>query len=154
MSQESHRAPRWRGAVALAAGIILFAGIGQASIGRAVLEKAGLFEQPTSYTSLAFAHPQTLPERLTSKQENIGISFIIHNVGGRTHGYQWSIQFVQTGHTHRMAAGNVSIAPGSGAIITRSEEIHCTQGQVQIVVSLAHPAESIDAWMACSSHRG
>jgi hypothetical protein len=140
--------------VALAAGLMLFAGIGQASIGRSILEKAGLFEQPTSYTSLAFAQPQNLAERLTAKQETIGISFIIHNSGGRTYGYQWSIQFVQAAHTYRAAAGNVSIDPGKGATISRTEAIQCTRKQVQIVVSLAHPAESIDAWMACPSHKG
>jgi hypothetical protein len=133
---------------------MLFAGIGQASIGRSILEKAGLFEQPTSYTSLAFAQPQNLPEQLAPKQKTIGISFMIHNSGGRTYGYQWSIQFVQTGLIHRAAAGYVSIDPGKGATISRTEVIQCNRKKVQIVVSLAHPAESIDAWMACPSHKG
>jgi hypothetical protein len=149
LSARSHRAPRWQGAVALAAGLMLFAGIGQASIGHTILEKTGLLERPTSYTSLAFAHPQTLPERLTSKQRNVDISFIIYNVGEPDHGYQWSMQLLQTGRTRRVLTGGANVAPGNGVTISKSVKISCTQGKAEIIVSLAQPTESIYAWIAC-----
>jgi hypothetical protein len=149
LSRERHRIGRRLGAVALVAGIMLLAGISQASFGRTILEKAGLLEQPTNYTSLAFAQPRNLPERLTAKQKTIGILFIIHNSGDSTYGYHWSIQFTQTGHTHRVAAGDVDVNPGKAVTISRTEAIQCTLKQVQVTISLAHPAESIDAWIAC-----
>jgi 4-hydroxy-L-threonine phosphate dehydrogenase PdxA len=150
---KSYRAPRWQGAVALAVGFVLLAGIGQTSIGHAVLVKAGLFERPANYTSLAFAQPQTLPEQLTSRQNNVDISFVISNVHEPYHAYRWSMQLVQIGHTRRVVAGSVNVASGKGVKITKSAKISCTQGKVQVIVSLVQPAEAIYAWIACPTHK-
>lgn len=153
MSAVSHRAVRWRGAVTLTVVTVLTAGLGQTSFGHAILGKVGLFQEPTSYTSLAFLNPQSLPEQLSSKQATVGVSFVIHNTGGIPRDYQWSVLLVQGERKHDVAAGSVRIASGSGVAITRSARISCTRGQVRIVVSLARPAEFIDAWAACSSPR-
>lgn len=132
---------------------MLLAGIGQASIGHTMLEKAGLFERPTNYTSLAFADPQALPEQLTQKQSNIDISFTISNVGEPYHGYQWSMHLVQAGHPRRVATGAAKVMPGKGVTITKSAKISCTHGEVQVTVSLTRPAETISAWMACPTQK-
>jgi hypothetical protein len=149
----SHRTSRWRGVVTLIAAIILAAGVGQTSFGHEILGKTGLFEEPTSYTSLAFLHPGSLPEQLTSKQATVGVSFIIRNAGDTPHDYQWSVSLVQGPQTRHIAGGTARVASGNGTAIARGATISCTQGQVQIVVSLAHPAEHIDAWLACKSHQ-
>ena len=80
----------------LIAAFILAAGVGQTSFGHEILGKAGLFEEPASYTSLAFLHPGSLPEQLTPerlspKQATAGFSFIIRNAGDTPHDYQWSV---------------------------------------------------------------
>lgn len=149
MSAVTHRKVRWRGTAILGAVITLVAGIGQTSLGHAVLGKVGLFQEPTSYTSLAFLNPQALREQLSSTHTTIGVSFVIHNTGGIPHDYQWSLLLVQGQRTRHVAAGSVHVASEGGEAITRSARISCTKGQVQIVVRLARPAEFIDAWMAC-----
>jgi hypothetical protein len=148
-----HRMVRWRGAVTLIAVIALAFGLGQTSLGHAMLGKAGLFKEPTSYTSLAFLHPQPLPPQLRSRKATVVVSFAIHNSGGTAHDYQWSVMLVQAQHTHPVAAGVARVPPGGGVAITRSARISCTRGKVKIVVSLARPAEFIDAWTACPSPR-
>lgn len=153
MSAVSHSKVKWRGLVVLVAVIALAAGVGQTSLGHAILGKAGLYEEPTSYTSLAFLHPQSLPEQIGSKRTNVDVSFMIQNIGSTSRVYQWSVVLVQGQRTSRAAAGIVSVASGSGAAITRSASILCTRGQVRIVVRLASPAEAIDAWTTCSSTR-
>ena len=153
MSAVSHRAVRWQGVVTLTTAIVLAAGLGQTSLGHAILGRVGLFQEPTSYTSLAFLNPQSLPEKLNSKQATVGVSFVIHNTDGIPHDYQWSVLLVQGRRTHHVVAGSVRIASGSGVAITRSASIFCTRGQVRIVVRLARPAEFIDAWTTCSSPR-
>lgn len=149
MSTPSHRRSTWRGVVILIAAVILAAGVGQTSFGHEILGKAGLFEEPTSYTSLAFLHPGSLPEQLTSNQATVGVSFTIRNTGATPHDYLWSVSLVQGQQTRHVAGGSAQIASGHGTAITRAARISCTQGQVRIVVSLAHPAEYIDAWLTC-----
>src|SRR5580658_675899 len=131
-----HSSVRWRGLAAFAAVIALAVGVGQTSVGHAVLRKAGLFAEPTGYTSLAFLHPQSLPEQLGSKPTSVSISFVIHNARGAPSEYLWSVLLVQGQLTQRVAAGTVRVASGRGATITRSATILCTQPQVRIVVSL------------------
>ena len=114
-----------------------------------MLAKLGLFEQPASYTSLAFLHPTTLTEKLPEKQATVPVSFVISNTGGVPHDYQWSVSLVQGQQTRHVAAGSAQVASGKGATITSAARISCTQGKVQILVSLARPAEHIDALTAC-----
>lgn len=144
---------RWRGLATLVAVVALAAGIGQTAAGRTILREAGLFEEPTSYTSLAFQYPQRLPEQLGSKRANVGVSFVIRNAGSTPSDYQWSMLLVQGSRTRLVAAGSVGLAPRRETAITRSAKIFCTQGRVRIVVSLARPAEYIDAMVACVPHR-
>jgi hypothetical protein len=146
-------AMRWRGVAILLVVVALAAGLAQTSPGHAMLRMAGLLEAPTSYTSLAFQRPQELSEQLRSKRANIAVAFVIHNVGGATRDYQWSLLLTQASRTRRMAAGSVRIASGHGIAISRSVNIVCPRGRVRIAVSLVRPAEFIDAWMACSSSR-
>lgn len=134
----------------LIAAVVLAAGIGQTGVGHDVLGKLGLFEEPASYTSLAFLHPSTLTEQLHQKQTTVPVSFVIRNTGSTPHNYQWSVSLIQGQQTRHVAAGNARVASGNGTTITSAARISCTQGQVRIVVSLARPAEYIDAWMACA----
>jgi hypothetical protein len=153
LSAVLHRMAIWRGVVALAVAVALAAGMGQTSAGKAILQKTGLFEEPTSYTSLAFLDPQFLIEQLGSKRANVGVSFVIHNAGKTPRNYQWSVLLVQSGRTRRVVAGGVRVASGHGAAITRSAEISCTRVRVRVIVKLVRPAEFIDAWMTCFSPR-
>ena len=144
---------RWHGMAALVAVVVLVAVLGQTSVGHAMLQKAGLDAEPTSYTALAFQHPQALPEQLASRRASVGVSFVIHNAGSTPRDYQWSVVLVQGQRTRRVASGSARVASGRGATITQAVSISCTRGQVRIVVSLVRPAESIDAWTACFSPR-
>lgn len=153
MSPISYRAIRWRGAAALVAVVMLIAGTAQTHMGQVMLQKAGLYEEPTSYTSLAFSDPQFLPKQLNRKRVNIDVSFTINNVGAARHGYKWLVLLDQGGYVRRAAAGSVSVASGKRATITQSTEIICTRRQVRLIVSLANPAESIDASTTCRSQR-
>jgi hypothetical protein len=148
-----HRTVRWRSAIALVSVIVLAAGLGQTSAGHAMLRAAGLFQAPTSYTSLAFLRPKPLPTPLASKRATVDVSFVIQNANGTPRDYQWSVLLDQGQRTRRAAVGSIRVASGRGAVITRSVKINCARGKVRIVVSLARPAEYIDAWTACGSRR-
>lgn len=144
MTGRPHFAVRWRGTLALGAAAVAAAGLLQHRM-------AGLFEPPASYTTLAFQHPQSLPKQLSAPRADAVISFEIRNVGGTARAYQWTVLLVQGTFTQRVATGNVSLRPGRGTVIARTVQIACTQGQVRMAVSLARPAESIDALAACQS---
>jgi hypothetical protein len=149
-----HRMAIWRGAIALVAAVALAAGIAQTSFGHEVLRKAGLIEEPTGYTSLAFLDPRlNVIENLSSRQGSVPVSFEIHNATNSPRYYHWSVLLVQRGRTHSIAAGGVHVASGRGAAITRSVNIFCRRGRVRVVVKLTSPAEFIDAWMSCYSPR-
>jgi hypothetical protein len=154
LSAVLQRATRWRGLVGLVGAVVLAAAIGQTAAGHAILRSAGLFEEPASYTTLAFVHPQSLPEQLRSRRMKVALSFVINNVGGSSHDYQWSVRLVQGYATRRLAAGSVAIASAHAAEIARTADISCARGKVQIIISLARPDESIDAIMSCSPGKG
>jgi hypothetical protein len=153
LSAVLQRTARWRGLFALAGAVVLAVGIGQTAVGHAMLQRAGLFEEPASYTSLAFGRPQSLPEQLRFRRAKVPLSFVIKNVGGASRDYRWSVQLVQGRATRRVGAGSVRIAPGHAAEIASTADISCARGKVQITVSLAEPKESIDATMSCSSRK-
>jgi hypothetical protein len=137
--------------VFLAALIVLAAGIGQTSVGHAILRETGLYEVPTSYTSLAFLQPQSLPKQLASRRASIFVSFVVRNVNGASRDYQWSLVLDQAQQSRHVAAGRARVASGHGITISRSVEIVCSRGRVRIAVTLVRPAESIDAWATCWS---
>ena len=149
LSTVSHRKVRWRGGVILIAVIILAACLAQTSSGHAVLRRAGLLEQPTDYTSLAFSSPQSVPTQVITRKKTVGISFTIRNASRMSYDYQWSVSLMQGSRTQHISAGTVRVASGRQVRIKQSAKIACTPGQVRIVVSLAHPAEFIDARAAC-----
>lgn len=152
-----HRIVRWRGACVLLAVIAMAAGIGQTNFGHSALEKAGLYEKPPGYTSLAFLNPQSLPEQLTLKEVSVDVSFVVGNAENISHSYQWSVSLVQGQRARHVTAGNVRVTSGGEAAVARSVQVSCIPGQVQhvrIVVSLARPAESIDALAECSLPEG
>jgi hypothetical protein len=150
----SHATPpvvRWHGAVALAAVVAVTAGLAQTSVGHAVLKQVGLYHESQPITSLAFLHPESLPEQLSSPRANVDISFEIDNLTSATSTYSWSVLLVHGTDTSSVDTGRTSVAPGHGASITRAVQVACRTGQVEIIVSLASPRESIDATMACWS---
>lgn len=151
VTRTRQRLAEWRGLLVLIGIISLAAGIGQTSPGHAMLRAAGLFKQPATYTSLAFEDPQALGKTLPSPRAAIPVSFVIKNVGDTSRDYRWSVQVVQEKKANRIADGNVTITSGGQAVITRSAVISCSGGQARIVVSLADPAEFIDAVSACQS---
>ena len=152
LSMAVYPAMRRRTFLVLVALIALAAGLAQTSVGNTMLRKAGLVEEPASYTSLAFLHPQSLPEQLKSKR-HVPIAFVIHNAGSTPRVYEWSVLLAQGPRTHQLAAGNVRVASRHGAIVMRSLQVLCTRGRMQIVVMLTHPAQSIDAWAECLPRR-
>jgi osmotically-inducible protein OsmY len=150
LSAVSHRPVKLRGALVLGAIIVLAAGLGQTSTGHAVLQKAGLFEKPASYTALSFKNPQSLPRQLDSQRTDVRISFEIQNTSSVPQDYQWTVQLDQGALTYRAATGNAHLGSARAVVIARDVQISCTQGLVRMIVSLARPAEFIDSWAACS----
>jgi hypothetical protein len=153
LSAALQRTAGWPGAVVLIAVLMLAAGIFQTSRGHAVLAKAGLFQKPVTFTSLAFASPQDLPAQLAAKNATVPVSFVIHNSGSSARTYRWSVFVVQAGGTRQVQTGRVRLGSGRGSAIRRSAAVSCAGGRLQIVVELASPAEAIDACTACWSPR-
>ncbi len=147
MSAVAPPAVKWRGTLAVLVLVVLAVGIAQTSAGHSLLRKAGLFEQPASYASLAFQHPQSPPQ--LSARADVPVSFVISNVGNTPHTYQWILSLAQGSLDRHVATGSIRLAPGNRAVLTRTAHVVCTQQRVNLVVSLAHPAESIHAWATC-----
>ena len=103
------------------------------------------------YTELAFTTPGALPNTLPTTKASVEVSFGIHNVSGNPRSYNWSIVLVHSGVSKVKASGAVLTAAQGRASVTRSVVPACTGGQVQIVVRLASPAQSISFRMTCPS---
>jgi hypothetical protein len=139
---------RW-GVAALVAVVVLGAGLAQTSPGHDLLQRAGLFEAPTSYTELAFSTPDGLPEDLISKRASIPVSFGIHNASGAAQSYQWSVVLTANGHSRVSASGGVTVPAQGQVAVDKVVKASCNGGRLQVTVRLTAPAQSIDFWVDC-----
>lgn len=146
---------RWS-LLSLVALVVICVGLAQTSRGHALLSDAGLYKEPASYTELAFATPDALPDSLLSAKGaegqtkgRIPVSFSVRNVSGSSQAYQWSIT-VTGGKSQVKAAGTVGVPAQGKATITKSVTAACGTGPtLQVVVRLASSAESIDFLVSC-----
>jgi hypothetical protein len=129
--------------------VVVCAGLAQAQQGHSLLRAAGLYEEPASYTELAFNTPGALPSTLTKSGASVKVSFGIHNVSENPRSYTWSIVLVYSGVSRVKASGAAPTPPQGRTAITKSVVAACVGGRVQVVVRLASPAESISSWMTC-----
>jgi hypothetical protein len=149
------RGPWWL--LSLVALVVICAGLAQTSRGHALLSDAGLYKTPANYTELAFTSPEALPDTLTSAKGvegqpkgQVPVSFIIHNVSGSSHAYQWSVAIAQGGKSQVKAAGTVGVPAQGKATVSKSVTAVCGRGpSLEVVVRLASPAESIDFLVFC-----
>ena len=140
----AHPRVMWRAALTVLVLIATAVGLAQTGAGLTLLRHAGLFEQPVSYTALAFQHPQSLPA-LTSRRAAVPVSFVISNAGDTARTYQWTLSVVQGTLTRRAAAGSIQLAAGRRAALTQVAHVVCTQKQeqVRLVVSVTRPSPSM-----------
>jgi hypothetical protein len=135
--------------LSIAAAVLVCVGLAQTQQGHVLLRNAGLYETPAVYTELTFSDPGSLPSALSKPNENVKVSFSIHNVSDVSHTYQWSIAFMHSGKSQPKASGAV-VTPAQGRTgITKSLVAGCTGGRLQVVVRLASPAESVGFWVTC-----
>jgi hypothetical protein len=127
------------------------ASLAQTPQGHRLLGAAGIYEEPATYTELAFSRPGALPNTLPTSTASVKVSFGIHNVSSDPRSYNWSIVLVHSGVAKVKASGAVLTAAQGRASVTRSVVPACTGGRVQVVVRLASPAQSISFWMTCPS---
>jgi hypothetical protein len=139
---------RWS-LLALVAAVVVCAGLAQTSPGHAVLRDVGLYEVPASYTELAFTDAGALPDTLEPVKGPVPVSFSLHNVSASPQTYQWSIALTHDGKSKVKATGTVGVPAQGKATVTKSVTPCGTGPEVQVVVRLASPAESINFWVLC-----
>jgi hypothetical protein len=152
----------WRSVAALVLAAAAVTGIGQTGAGHSLLEKAGLIQQPTGYTALAFGQPsQPLsikPAGKKGKKARYKLSFSIQNAGTASRAYRWTLLLVRhPGHADRIAAQPVSVGPGKMVSIHQAGNITCGRAaQVEFIVQLtgSRPAEAIHARATCPRSGG
>jgi hypothetical protein len=135
-------------AMVAAAGLAL--ALAQTSPGHALLRKAGLYEEPVSYTSLAFIDPQWLPPRLSPVPSRVSVSFGISNGSADPRGYHWSVLLQRAGQVKHLATGEVEVPAGESTTVAPIVTASCSAGPARISVQVAAPAESIAFWLTCS----
>jgi hypothetical protein len=140
--------------VTMVAAAALAAGLAQTSAGRALLGRAGLYDTPASYTSLAFTDPQALPAHLSPAPARVSVPFAVTNTSAGPRSYLWSIVLDRAGRSYPLAAGEVRVPAGARATVAGAVTASCAAGQARLTVQVAAPAESIDFWLACSPHAG
>ena len=143
---------RW-GGVVLVALVLIFAALAQSQPGHGVLRDLGLYKSPDAYTELTFTAPDGLPNAIAKKTSKVSVSFDIHNVSVSPRGYQWSIAVVAAGKSQVKASGSATVGAHGRTTVTPSVRVTCTGTQVEVVVALASPAESINFRATCPATR-
>jgi hypothetical protein len=139
---------RWS-LLSLVALVVICAGLAQTGKGHTLLADAGIYKVPASYTELAFTNSDSLPEAPTAKGQ-VPVSFSLHNVSGSTSAYQWSIAVTRAGKSQVKATGTVSVPSQGTATVSKTVTEACgTAPNLEVVVRLTSPAESIDFSVLC-----
>lgn len=128
-------------------------GLAQTAQGHRLLGAAGIYEEPATYTELAFSMPGALPNTLPTSTASVRVSFGIQNVSSSPRSYSWSIVLMRSGVSKVNATGTVVTAAQGRATVTKSIVPGCTNGRVQVVVRLLSPNQSISFWLTCPSAR-
>ena len=130
--------------------IILAAGVlSQTPPGRSMLRVAGIVGAPASYTELAFAAPQELPQQLVATDVTTLPAFEIHNVTGRTRRYRWSVTLRSTGGAMQSATGDAAVADGKLAIVSPVLKVGCWPGPLTATIRLVSRGESLGFTADC-----
>jgi hypothetical protein len=141
---------RWS-AVGLVALVLAVVGVAQTGAGQSLLRAAGLAGPPPGYTALSFTNPAQLPTQLYSREALLDASFMIRNSSTAARRYDWQIFAAWNGRTRRLAGGQATVAAGRTGQVSRDVLASCASGQLQIVIKLAEPRESISYWATCWS---
>jgi hypothetical protein len=145
--------------------VLAAAGLAQSDPGRGLLTGVGLAAPSEPYTELYFASPSApgavgshaLPKSpfYARARGRRGVSFVIsnHEQAGVT--YEWTLR---SSIGTRVLHGKVWVPRGASELVTRKLVPMCGRAessaaarQVEVRVSLAHPAESIDYWTHCNA---
>jgi hypothetical protein len=140
----------WRGYLAAIALVLAGAAVAQTAAGHQILRDTGLSEAPASFTSLSFTDPNQLPLQLTSKRASLPVSFVITNSSHLVQAYQWRLLVIRGATSARLDGGTVLVRAGASASLQRVARVTCASGRIGVKVQLQKPAESIEAWLACS----
>jgi hypothetical protein len=147
----SHRMSGWPALAAIIAILLLGLGVSQMSVGQVVLKKTGVVGSPSAYTSLAFQDPRGLPTQIGPTGTSVNVSFVIRDATMASREYQWTLLLIQGKQSRPVSAGELRVQSGREATVNKTIKISCQKGQVRINVSLAQPAQHIDAWMTCKA---
>lgn len=148
-SAEASLARRLRVPAALLVAVVAVAALAQTAAGQSLMRSAGLARTPAASTALAFTDPGGLPTSLPAGHVGLTVSFAVHNASVSAASYRWTIEVVY-GKSHRRAAsGQTEILANQTKAETRQVTTFCPRGQLEIVVRLAAPAESIHFRAAC-----
>lgn len=148
----SSRWSRW--SLALVLGVIAIIGLAQTSPGRAGLRAIGLVRPVASFSALYFTHPQQIQVQLPTGPVTVPVSFSIRNDTSQAQSYQWSVVLVDGVDTKHVASGAATVKQGDVATVAKKVSGTCWSGELQVVVRLAVPAESIDFYAGCSAANG
>jgi hypothetical protein len=129
--------------------LALLVGLAQTPPGYSLLRDTGLVGPAPSYTSLYFSDPGGLPSTVPSGHVALTVPFSVHNASSSSASYQWAIQVVHGNQRTTAASGTLTV-PARGTTPESSQiAALCPSGELQVVVRLAAPAESIDFRAAC-----
>ena len=132
--------------------LALLVGLAQTPPGYSLLRDTGLVGSPPSYTSLYFSDPGGLPSTVPSGHVALMVSFSVHNASSSSGNYHWTIQTIQLVHGNQQtqaASGTLTVPPGGTTRENSQVAAFCPNGELQVVVRLAAPAQSIDFRAAC-----
>jgi hypothetical protein len=132
------------------AGLVVVVALAQTPPGRSLMRLTGLAKAPTSFTSLYFSDPGGLPDTVPSGHAALSVSFDVQNEAQSASSYSWAVRLQQGSKSQLAAQGTVSVPAGGTKTENQSVSTICTSGTLEVIVSLASPAESIHFRAACS----
>jgi hypothetical protein len=141
----------WFRLTVIVVGFLLVMGVVQSNFVRPLWRAIGVIGPPQSYTAISFENPRDLPTELSGKQPTVTAAFMISNKTADPQNYAWAVSVVEGDTVRGSSSGNINVAAGQAALVSRQIKINCKPGQVKLMVSLIRPKEHIDAFMNCVS---
>jgi hypothetical protein len=99
-----------------------------------------------SYTELAFNNVNNLPTVVPNNNQ-LGFSFMLHNVEGKTVSYPYIIAIQTDGNTQVVKQGIITLTANARASITEKISIQSSSQRQKVLITLPTKQQSIDFWL-------
>lgn len=103
--------------------------------------------QPEPLTELYFADAEALPGSLTTGEQDLPVSFVIHNLEAKTVDYTYRVTFSDGTQTVAAPDGSFTLQDGQSQSITQNIKVPAGTARGEVSVQILNKSQKLHFWL-------